>query len=327
MALTNRNLEQISMSREINPKLPYGNAFNYLHHSLAQANSKASSQTQNAEEQPGSAAQSKVNEASNEPPLRPRSLPAIGISVNLSKKKQKQKKDIGKDPQLENIASTEQSRKPTARHQHQVRALATTHNHQELVRAARNHPATSLGFMYVCSIVKSSAADQCGLKCGDIIIQFGPLNKTNWNGLRDVPPLVQENMKKVIPITVLRQSSFKRSSSKTYKRISLRAIPAEWSKGAVLGCVLNTWPPPLPVQRSNAPNHPSPLAPPFGRSHSSAQTERHFSAIPSHEYIDEMLAQDRQEAEADSRNPETFGAAATTANAPEKYQQSISRVF
>lgn len=308
------------MSREVNPKLP----------SNAQANPRESSQTQNAEEQPGSAAQSKVNEASNEPPLRPRSLPAIGVSVNLSRKKQKQKKDKGKD-QLDNIASTEQSRvrkKPTARHQHQVRALATTHNHQELVRAARNHPATSLGFMYVCSIVKSSAADQCGLKCGDIIIQFGPLNKTNWNGLRDVPPLVQENMKKVIPITVLRRSSTKRSSSKTYKRISLRAIPAEWSEGAVLGCVLNTWPPPLPVQRSNAPNHPpSPLAPPFARSHPPAQTERHFSAIPSHEYIDEMLAQDRQEAEADSRNTETFGAAATTPNAPEKYQQSISRVF
>jgi hypothetical protein len=123
---------------------------------------------------------------------------------------------------------------------------------------ARNYPATALGFMYVCSIVKSSAADQGGLKCGDIIVQFGPFNKNNFGGLRDIPPFVHENVKTPISITVLRRSSCKRGVTKGYKTLSLRATPAQWSEGAVLGCVLNTWPPPLPVHSpTSSPSHAS----------------------------------------------------------------------
>jgi len=154
----------------------------------------------------------------------------------------------------------------------------------------------------VCSIVKSSAADQCGLRCGDIIIQFGHLNKMNWNGLRDIPPLVLENVKKVIPITVLRRTSCKRSNAKTYKRISLRAIPAQWNEGAVLGCVLNTWPPPLPVHHPTGPKLLPTLSPPLSR----PATPQHRNPLTlSHPH--NPLSQGQQKLDGGEWKDDTFG--------------------
>ena len=96
--------------------------------------------------------------------------------------------------------------------------------------------------MYVSSIVKDSPAQEAGLRAGDVIVEFGSLNKTNFENLSDALETVRT--KSVIYARVLRVNPQQQEEVVTLR---LRLVPTAWTGGAVLGCVLNSWPPDFPV--------------------------------------------------------------------------------
>lgn len=103
-------------------------------------------------------------------------------------------------------------------------------------------PQATNCIMCVCSTVKLSAAEECGLLPGDLIIEFAGLTKENFTGLGAIAAIIRDNPGKQIPITVLRASQAPGNSRLTFTPIHLVATPYRWSGGGVLGCVLNSWP-------------------------------------------------------------------------------------
>jgi len=101
------------------------------------------------------------------------------------------------------------------------------------------------GILFVAAIIKSSPADEAGMKCGDIFVKFGVFTKATFSSLSKIPPLIRDSAGKIIPTTVLRRSSV----GNGYFKTDIDLTPALWSDGGVLGIVLNTWPPPKPRPR------------------------------------------------------------------------------
>jgi hypothetical protein len=61
------------------------------------------------------------------------------------------------------------------------------------------------GILIVTSLIRSSPADEAGIKCGDVFVKFGDFTKSNFLSLSDVPPLIQNSPGKAISTVLLRR--------------------------------------------------------------------------------------------------------------------------
>jgi len=127
-----------------------------------------------------------------------------------------------------------------------------------LIQSSANDPSDELacstlitwvenqcGFLFVTAIIKSSPADDAGIRCGDVFVKFGEYTKATFSNLSEIPPLIRDSVGKTIPTTILRQVN-KEDIGAGYVKIHVELKPAKWTSGGVLGFVLNTWPPPRP---------------------------------------------------------------------------------
>nr|BAN20836.1 26S proteasome non-ATPase regulatory subunit [Riptortus pedestris] len=80
----------------------------------------------------------------------------------------------------------------------------------------------------VGKVAKGSPSDSAGLKEGDIILEFGGINSSNWNSLQTINAEVEKSIDMYIKVIVERDSKLKRLNLK----------PKRWSGNGYLGCML-----------------------------------------------------------------------------------------
>ncbi|XP_054712482.1 26S proteasome non-ATPase regulatory subunit 9-like [Uloborus diversus] len=81
-------------------------------------------------------------------------------------------------------------------------------------------------FAKVDLVDPNSPAEKADLQVGDLLVKFGTLKFRNFENLSEVAKLVNENLKKPIHVSVLRDD----------KLVPLILVPDEWSGKGHLGC-------------------------------------------------------------------------------------------
>lgn len=87
----------------------------------------------------------------------------------------------------------------------------------------------------VGQVAEGSPSDRAGLQEGDIILEFGRVNSSNWTDLQLINAEVESSIDNYIKVIVLRSSQLKRLNLK----------PKRWSGNGYLGCMF------LPVSLKN----------------------------------------------------------------------------
>jgi 26S proteasome regulatory subunit N4 len=82
-------------------------------------------------------------------------------------------------------------------------------------------------------VISDSPAEAAGLKLGDAIFQFGPVNSTNHENLQAIVNLVKQKLNQEIIVRVLRKTLLGTSEEK-----ELKFTPREWGGRGYLGCAL-----------------------------------------------------------------------------------------
>ena len=87
----------------------------------------------------------------------------------------------------------------------------------------------------VGTVYGSSPAEQAGLRTGDSMIAFGPVQHDEYKGVSEsVVPVVKAHVGKPIDVVVVRIDE----SSAQVQQISLTLTPKKWSGAGLLGCIL-----------------------------------------------------------------------------------------
>ncbi|KAI6374369.1 hypothetical protein MCOR25_003158 [Pyricularia grisea] len=90
----------------------------------------------------------------------------------------------------------------------------------------------ALPFAKVNSVVDNSPADSAGLKAGDLVRNFGYVNRENHDGLKKVAECVQGNEGQTIIVKVLRSAG-----SGQHQELQLSLRPRrDWGGRGLLGC-------------------------------------------------------------------------------------------
>ena len=86
----------------------------------------------------------------------------------------------------------------------------------------------------VGNVYGESPAAKAGLRAGDSIIAFGPLQHHKFKSVTEsIVPIVKESVGKEIDVVVIRLDE----SSKVHQ-LALTLVPQAWSGGGLLGCIL-----------------------------------------------------------------------------------------
>ena len=83
-------------------------------------------------------------------------------------------------------------------------------------------------FAKIDIVTNGSPANDAGLKVGDLIIEFGTQNVTNFKSLADIGQLVQNSQNRNVRVKLLRDG----------KVNTLTLVPKKWSGQGLLGCKL-----------------------------------------------------------------------------------------
>jgi len=81
-------------------------------------------------------------------------------------------------------------------------------------------------FAAVNLISSNSPAEKCGLKLGDVLLQFGSVTKKNFVGMNAIAGVVQHSKGKPVNVVVKRSE----------KTVAISLIPQEWEGRGFLGC-------------------------------------------------------------------------------------------
>ncbi|KAI6652207.1 26S proteasome non-ATPase regulatory subunit 9-like [Oopsacas minuta] len=84
-------------------------------------------------------------------------------------------------------------------------------------------------FARISMVSYGSPADKAELKNGDLLIEFGSVNITNFSGIGDIGRVVQHSEGARVSVQVLRGE----------KRVGLSLEPKRWSGRGLLGCMVN----------------------------------------------------------------------------------------
>ena len=85
-------------------------------------------------------------------------------------------------------------------------------------------------FAKIDLVTSGSPSSDAGLKVGDLVAEFGSLNKKNFKNLTDIAKLVQNSQNRPIRVKVLRNGD---------KSVTLNLVPKKWSGQGLLGCKFN----------------------------------------------------------------------------------------
>lgn len=83
-------------------------------------------------------------------------------------------------------------------------------------------------FAAINLVSRGSPAEECGLKIGDQIIEFGSVTHSNFTSLNAIAQVVQHSRNRPVRVVVLRDGS----------EIVLSLTPREWDGRGLLGCNL-----------------------------------------------------------------------------------------
>ena len=81
-------------------------------------------------------------------------------------------------------------------------------------------------FAKIDLVSDGSPAHDAGLKVGDLVIEFGTQNATNFKSLADIGQLVQNSQNRNVRVKILRNG----------KVTTLTLVPKKWSGQGLLGC-------------------------------------------------------------------------------------------
>ncbi|GAB6028419.1 26S proteasome non-ATPase regulatory subunit 9 [Chamberlinius hualienensis] len=81
-------------------------------------------------------------------------------------------------------------------------------------------------FAKIDLVSPGSPADEAGLKVGDIICEFGSVNKRNFSSVQDIGSLVQHSVGRSVGLVILRDR----------KKVNLSMKPRTWIGQGLLGC-------------------------------------------------------------------------------------------
>lgn len=73
-----------------------------------------------------------------------------------------------------------------------------------------------------------SPAHDCGMRAGDLVVEFGTQNNSNFKSLMDIGQLVQNSQNKNVRIKLIRNRQL----------LTLTLVPKLWSGAGLLGCKL-----------------------------------------------------------------------------------------
>lgn len=94
---------------------------------------------------------------------------------------------------------------------------------------------TDTPFARVNSVAPGSPAEQAGVKTGDLVRSFGPVNWVNHERLAKVGEVVQQNEGRAVVVKVVRQNE----SGQGTRELSVSLIPRRnWGGRGLLGCHL-----------------------------------------------------------------------------------------
>ena len=98
---------------------------------------------------------------------------------------------------------------------------------------SKQAPELKIPFAWISDVLQDSPAQQAGLKIGDAIYKFGPINHQNHDNLRSIVTIVTQMINQEIEVKVLRKTIFGTTEDK-----ELKFVPREWSGRGLLGCAL-----------------------------------------------------------------------------------------
>ena len=84
-------------------------------------------------------------------------------------------------------------------------------------------------FARISMVARGSPADQAELKNGDLVLDFGSVNISNFTDVSDIGKVVQHSEGARVSVQVLRGSD----------RVGLSLEPKRWSGRGLLGCMVN----------------------------------------------------------------------------------------
>jgi 26S proteasome non-ATPase regulatory subunit 9 len=101
------------------------------------------------------------------------------------------------------------------------------------IHAGSSMPAALVPFSTVDSVAPDSPAEEAGLKAGDRVKKFGPVDYTDSRGLARVAEVVRENENRAISVVV------ERATAGQTQDLELSLTPrSDWGGRGTLGCHL-----------------------------------------------------------------------------------------
>jgi hypothetical protein len=106
----------------------------------------------------------------------------------------------------------------------------------------------SIPFLETLQVVSNSSTYNAGLRQGDLFIKFGPFTHRNFTGLEGLKTFTLHNGKSPIECLIGRRLTGGDGGSAPRMRVKRKIVlaPKHWSQGVALGCVLNSYPAPVP---------------------------------------------------------------------------------
>lgn len=87
----------------------------------------------------------------------------------------------------------------------------------------------------VGTVYAKSPAESAGLRQGDSVVAFGPIQHEDYKGVSEsIVPVVKKHVDKPIDVVVVRMNHDKM----TVDQIALTLVPKKWSGAGLLGCIL-----------------------------------------------------------------------------------------
>jgi len=105
-------------------------------------------------------------------------------------------------------------------------------NEESLEQLNIEDPTAPKAFAKIDLVSEGSPADDAGLKVGDLVIEFGTQNATNFKSLAEIGQLVKNSENRNIRVRIQRNLPFGELVT------TLTLVPKQWSGQGLLGCKL-----------------------------------------------------------------------------------------
>lgn len=99
---------------------------------------------------------------------------------------------------------------------------------------------TTPPFARIDAVANLSPASEAGLKQGDLIVEFGPVNHLNHQNLKGLMPVITSvaDAQQAISIKLLRQADQSTSTSESTSTVAVevKLVPKPWPGRGLIGC-------------------------------------------------------------------------------------------